>query len=1329
MSTTLPTWTGREPLPDTQTLLLEASAGTGKTWQIAHLVTRLVAEKAMPIERILVITFTNDAAAELRDRVRARLILARDALADDARPSDDPLLAIWQVRADKADMRLRLATAYSTFDLAPISTIHGFSQRMLTQLAFESGQEAGLTLLADVQPLLDEWVADELARIYAATDEAQVATATALGWNRQDLETLAKSVTGAVMPRVLPQLSAPLSPIEAVRQWHAAVTAMTAWLDGPSGQAAFAALRLEIEAKRGRLDGRKVGGRHASDYWASLRDWLARGGPRDERAGSRAPAWTQAYTMATLRAVWRGSEAVAHFAATPLFTAYTDLVAFQEMLWPQPRAHAAQRARAHVEAELQRLGVLTYDAMLSRLAERVMEEGPQGALALAIGRRYDAALVDEFQDTDSAQWTVLQAAFQAAHKPLLLIGDPKQAIYGFRGADVHVYMSAVASGGMAMQRATMRQNWRSDPGYVAAMNHFWREGSDAFAVPRDATSGEPAFDYVAVAAAKDGAAMRVATKAGSDAGTRTPLAIRWFDAAVQPATEAGKIGSRSRGEDLAALLCAREACALLETARLHAEKEVARPLRPGDIAVLVGTGKQARKVQRALGRLGIASVSAGRRSVFASPVVSWLLAWLDAVAAPGRGGQARTLATTPLIGWTLRELDEALLANEAPEPAAAVARTGHDWTAWMMQITEWAEKWPGQGFVRVFESALDHTQALERLLAGVDGERLATDLRHLTELCHAEERRTRLSPGGLAAWLRAQVLQARRQPNDEQSLRLESDAAAVQIVTVHASKGLEYPVVLLPFVWAENGGTARGNEPVKFHDPQGVVCLEMAPPHSEARRAAEAVQQSEVRQEQRRLLYVALTRARHHCVAWLAPAGEGGGDPAGSAFATLALRSRPNAADAPLPTLKSPTKASPPDAYRTAVAAWHQRLTHLADTSEGQIAWHVESALSDTPPSVQVKPDAVTPLAAQHWPVERKLATPWLVTSYSALAEGRTLDDAAPTGDWEPGQGSEPSAGLLAAQPVPAVARQTQLEDDDFAPSPEPAQPTRTQAVALATLPGGTDVGQWVHALMEHLDFQACAGKEAGVLTELAPLLATRAGVPFGPLHAPLLTALPAVLATPLGGGATQLPRDFSLRQLSPADRVDELHFDLSLAGGADWQAHLPCVQPLAIQAALAQRLTDTAWDGLPWLQKVHDASPFPEMAGVLTGSIDLVMRVDGRYFIADYKTNKIVSQHNRQLCLRGHYARDWLAWDMGRHGYHLQALFYTLALHRYLRERLVGYAYDVHIGGHLYLYLRGMEGPDALQDNGQAFGVYTDRWPKEVVLALDAALAVREGA
>ncbi len=1322
MSTTPPTWTGQEPLPDNKTLLLEASAGTGKTWQIAHLVTRLVAEKNTPIERLLVITFTNDAAAELRDRVRARLLLARDTLADDAPEADDVLLRDWQSHPDKATFRLRLTAAYSSFDLAPISTIHGFSQRMLTQLAFESGQEAGLTLLGDVQPILDEWVADELARLYAATTVDEVALAADLGWTRKELNVLAKAVKGAVTPVLLPAPTPPMTIVDAIRTWEATRVAFAHWLDGQEATDAVAALEAEISGKSGRINTSLINATYISGHWPNLRAWVAEGAPRRNRANSKPLVWTAAFTMQRLNAAWRGTESVESWAATPLFTAYTRFIEAQDRLWALPRSSAAQAARAFLDAEVLRRGMLTYDAMLSRLADRIAAEGPHGALATAIGKRYDAALVDEFQDTDGAQWSVLRDAFQAAQKPLLLIGDPKQAIYGFRGANVYVYMEAIASGGASTQRATMRQNWRSDAGYVAAMNHLWREGSDAFALRTADSTEPPGFDYVAVTAAKSAAGMRVRVRADSAAPARTPLEIRWFDAAAQAGKTAAKLSSRDVAEDLAAQLCAREVCRLLETTELEGDKGVARPLRAGDIAVLVRTGWQAVDIQRALVRVGVASVAAGRQSVFSSPAVQWLLAWLDAVAAPGRDGQARTLATTPLIGWTLRELDDALQAADAQKQQEQVPPNTRNWNTWMAEITEWATRWPRLGFVRVWESALDHTQAMERLLSGTDGERVATDLRHLTELCHAEERRTRLSPSGLAAWLRVQVQEIGGSSGDEQAVRLESDAAAVQIVTMHSSKGLEYPVVLLPFIWAESGGSARGNGPVKFHADGGDVCLEFAPNYSAARQTAETLQEGEATQEQRRLLYVALTRARHHTVAWFSPAGQAGGEPDSCAFGALALRPQPGYPNGELPKLKNATAKSPPDDYAHAALAWQERLTQLATTSQDTIAWRVEAPLPDVPQRVQLPVQPETPLTALQWPQGRRLATTWLVTSYSALTSGRTLEGDAPKGDWEPGQGGEEPASLLTADVEPPLARNRD-DDDADSPTPEPAQPTRTQAVALSSLPGGTDVGQWVHALLENLDFQTVLDKEGSPLTDLAPRLAARAGVVYTEKHAPLLDALPHFLETRLDGQLPGIPEKFCLKQLQPEDRLDELHFDLSLAGGANWEVNQPCVDPARIQAALAKRLHED-WDGAAWLKMVHDETQFAEMAGVLTGSIDLVMRVGTKFFIADYKTNKIVSQRNRQLCLRGHYAREWLAWDMAKHGYHLQALFYTLALHRFLRERLKNYAYGEHIGGHLYLYLRGMEGAEALQPSGEAYGVYTDRWPEDVVLALDAALA-----
>lgn len=1314
----LPAWQGTEALGPTQTLLLEASAGTGKTWQIAHLVARLVAEEDVQIGRILVMTFTNAAAAELKSRIRERLVLARDALVDDARAHPDPFVAVWQGSERRGELRARLAAAVSGFDEAQISTIHSFSQRTLAQLAFESGQEPGLELLGDTASVVDQWVADELARLYVACDEETLALARDMGWTAARLRTLAKAVTGAVSPELVPAgLPDVATAADAAWLWQAEVTEARAWLgDADAPCASFAAYLYAVTTKDPRLSIARSNVAATTKNFASLSDWLARGGPRKERT-PKGPAWSTAFVQDTWDTLCKGGDPQSDHPAWPLFARVTALFARQDALWSAAWAPAALRARAHVLGELARKSALSYDSMLSRLAERMAEEGPEGGLAAAIRGRYDAALVDEFQDTDEAQWTVLRGAFQG-YKRLLLIGDPKQAIYAFRGADVHVYMRAAATAAPDPDhpdrlRATMARNWRSSPGYVAAMNHLWQAESGAFAWRPQ--PGAASFDYVEVAAAHGAGSLALERGNAADPAS-APLAIRWLDARVEGLAP-GPIGQKDPGMQAVANDCAAYVVRLLQTARLRVDPAPARALQPGDMAVLVRTHGQGQLIQQRLREAGVMSVSAARGSIFHSEVVLWVLALLDALASPGRDGPARTLVTTPLVGRSLRWLDEALTNlghTGGPTP----------WLDWLERLQGWRNLWPGRGFMRVWDAVMDTEAVLQRILQARGGERLATDLRQLAELCHAEERRTRAGPAGLAAWLRTQIVQA-DEAADEQAQRLESDADAVQIVTMHASKGLEYPVVLLPFAW-EEGGNERWPTPV--HDPHGAPQLHCAAPGTREAQAAQSHYALEVVQERRRLLYVALTRAKVHCVAWLGPIGEAGTAADASAFSTIVLRERGpdgrvllNAGlPANLPKPRTAAAKDDPEATVRALAEWHGRLDALAAGSSGTITWECCTPLSAATRFTPVL-EGLPALEARMWPQDRTLDRHWLITSYSGLAsslpEVERDDGQGEMADWEP----------TLAEPEDVASSPGDVRDRTPAPSLTDSRQTvpsaYPQRVALALLAGGTEVGKWVHSVLESLDFQTLTTRQNADMSFHVAAQARKFGVPDDACDL-LCDALPAILRTPLDGPALPLRAGVALADVSLQDRLDEWNFDLAIAGGADWQPGDARVDPSSVQGALALRLAEAAWDGQRWLAAVVNETVVPPIAGMLTGSIDLVLRVGGRWYIADYKTNRLCNPDNREDCVQGHYARSWLAAEMEHHHYHLQALLYTLALHRHLRLRLKNYDYERDFGGHLYLFLRGMEGPTTPRVGGHALGVYADRWPLAVLNSLDRALA-----
>ena len=1052
MSDARKTWTPTLALPDDARRLLEASAGTGKTYQITHLVARLVAEHGLALEEILVITFTKAATAELRARVRRRLVEARDALASDA-PLEDPALEALRAvsAAERATRRGRLDAALRDFDRAAISTIHGFCQRTLERFAFESDQAPGLEVVGDATELRDQLVADALARTYAKADEGALAVLDDMRWTRDSLSSLVKLMTGPVEPTLEPALSDDAlaryaDPLEAVKDWRAALDRFATWLDGPGGGAAIAALEAEASRKGKRVPGftaAKVG-----KTLDGLREWLAAGGPRGDVHPSKASGPKQiALRDIRARFKWNADDAAWRaFQGRTLTDELDALLARQEHLCAAPLVAFGRGARAAFDAETRRRVQLTYDAMLAHLADALAPPA-RGAPALlrALRGHYRAALVDEFQDTDATQWAIIERIFGDAGR-LYLIGDPKQSIYAFRNADLEVYRHAAGSA----DAFDMTRNHRSDEPLVQGLGAVW----SAPPAPFGARSG---IKFVEVDARWK--APRAHSMPAVDGRDRRAVELRWLDDG-----DPDKAPNKDSARAASYAACVDECRRLLDSGALVGEEK--QDIHPGHLAVLVRTNYQAVAIQEALQAEGIPAVTGGGGSVFASEAQGWLCLWLDAVARPQDEGPARALAVSPLFGWSPRELAEALAAQAAAN--GVVATTGEadsptrDWAAWRGDIARWAKGWPTAGFAAVFHRAMTAHDVYARLLASQVGERGATDLRHLAEVCHAEERRAHLSPGALAEWLRRRM-EAADERAEEQALRLESDARAVQISTIHSAKGLQYPIVLLPLAWEPRW---MGGLPVHlrvYPDAPSAAPprYTLAPAKSAARERAQADYQRVDHEEAARLLYVAMTRAKHHLVAW--QSGYGATEP-GPLTRLLLPDGLP---------MDEPT----PGDLR---AALDEAITVIQARKGGDgVGWSAHP----TPPKRDrwvPRDDETSAVAARPFYRARDPGAGWQRPSYSSLSKS-----------WH------------------TEAGDPRVELGDAA-----ADATLWADCAGAALPGGIPTGDWLHKVMELIDFQ-----DLGDADELAALVARegrRHGIVSPAAHEAALALLPRWLATPL---------------------------------------------------------------------------------------------------------------------------------------------------------------------------------------------------------------------
>ncbi len=1090
------------PLPEQGTTLLEASAGTGKTYTVGALVTRYVAEGRARLGEMLVITFGRAASQELRERVRDALVGAERALSDPASADPTDTLVGWllaQEESERPAMRERLRDALADFDSATIATTHQFCQLVLRSLGVAGDTEAGARLVEDLDDLVVEVVDDLYLGRFASDREPPP-------FGRDVALELGRAAVGD------PQAQVPDAPGAS-----------------PAGQA---------------------------------------------------------------------------------------------------RVGFARDVRRELDRRKRRLGLLGYDDLLSRLDATLAD--PAAPARERMRDRWRVVLVDEFQDTDPVQWSVLRRAFHG-HATMVLIGDPKQAIYAFRGGDVVTYLAAARD---ASDRATLGVNRRSDTALVERLQ----------VVLRGAALGDPGIVVHPVGSVHEQSRLVGAPHPSPFRLRRLPRDGFRLRKGLIAAGEARQAVAADCAADIAELLAS-------------GATWCGKPLVAEQVAVLVAVRDHGLLVQRELQARGVAAVLAGGGNLLRTPAATEWTTLLEAMTQPHRSGLVRAAALTSFFGH-----DAATLDARGEQLTGEVADV----------LRGWALLVRGRGVAALLEAAEERGLGA-RVLARVDGERLLTDLRHLGQLLHEAALREQLGLTGVLAWLREESRGSAERPR-----RLDSDAAAVQIVTVHGSKGLQYPVTYLPFAFQK---FPFPSQVARYHEG-GERMLDVSGQGEQWSRR-EALHKAEEAGEELRDLYVALTRAQSQVVTWWAPTA--------------------NTRHGGLHRLlfgRQPGTAEVPDVQEPREDEYAERVMGLLEQLGGPTAEVVEPA-DERPEPSRGEP---TELGVRTF--GREVDTAWRRTSYSGLVR---VEEQAPS------VGSEPAVTVLTDEPDQDLPDLPDLPAPAAEPDAEPAPPSPVSP--MTELPAGAGFGSLVHAVLEHADPDA---------PDLESELRARVGeeLRWWPVDVDpdeLAAALVPLHHTPLG----PLAGDRTLAQVPLRDRLRELDFELPMAGGdhagedrpghlvgevADLlRTHLPAADPLL---PYADRLARPPLADQP-------------LTGYLGGSVDAVLRVgsgsDQRFLVVDYKTN-LLGEQGRPLTAAD-YAPPVLAEAMLHSHYPLQALLYSVVAHRYLRWRLPAYQPETHLGGVLYLYLRGMCGPDTPTTDGVPAGVFSWRPPAALVTALSDLL------
>lgn len=1169
--------------------VIEASAGTGKTWTISHLLPRLLVDGIIhDIGQVLLVTFTEDAARELGERTRrqlATLVAHADAGTDPGADEEgvrillDRLAALDTPERDTAILRLRLALDES--DQLSVSTIHSFCQQVLASESFLCGMPAGFEVLPDPGELKSDAVRDTWRTDLAA--DALLASVAALGkWSVEDDLAAWRSLTQRPSTRMEP---APLSLREARNRVATTLEAVKE-ARADLGQIQEIAARDSVSLNK---SAKNPGEESVAqlDAWHALLDTLDPQQPPVEVFQVAARLAGAASWFGRRGAV--GKAASDEAGALPIVTAAKAVEASIGVTGWAWLAHLNQAAGQRLERSLRHHNAVTFDGLIQHL-HRALCSGPnRAALAQRLSEKWTVGLIDESQDTDQQQLEISRAIFDRGTNPgrLILVGDPKQAIYGFRGGDLDAYLSARPTDDARV--SDLATTYRSAHGLVVALNTLFGR-THAF--------GNPALVYP------------VATAAHQDADLPLPAdgqgrLVAWV--VPDEDTDAWRLAQPRR--ELAAG-CTAAAIVDLLGRPMGAGEDVANP---SHVAVLTRTNLEARLVYDALRARGVPTVIRDDGDVMQSETASDLASILKAVLSPTHPGWRRAAMATRLFGY-----DSAMLA----------ALSGADAEERLASFSEWGELWRRRGIAALMAGLESHSGATLRLARAPSGERHLTDLRHLAELLQAQEAEGQRTPEKLLQWFEGERMSDGRS-SDERLRRLEEDGDAVQVVTVHRAKGLEFDFVYCPYLWSVMPDRSMSERLLVRGDDGWVLADGSQRDNREEHRTATA----ERLREDLRLAYVALTRARRRVTLLAGPLGYTRKSPLPPTSLDWLLRT---------------------DDHIDSLEDWYAdtaiRKSSATGCEHGDTLSRLQGACPDAmtvspPPS----PDAAawtgtdprnTPLHARPAPVLDLQA--WHLTSFSRLAHGRheererrdaPVETPAQTIDDALVGGTVPSddAGTVVARDVASQTHDT-----------GPTILIMDTDVPMATFARGAHAGNCLHELLEQWDFQ----EDTGALVNR--------GLQRHRLYSD--EAVAALTQTLDDLKTTRLPSLNASLQTAASD-----------TGLSEWEFLLPLGRAGITGPALSDMFARHARNDDERHYALDLAGlPGQALSGMLTGYIDRLVRVGNHWAVVDWKSNYLgpryadYSRHAMWRCAAGQH-------------YVLQIHLYLVALRRYLRLYAAG--------------------------------------------------------
>jgi exodeoxyribonuclease V beta subunit len=1187
--------TGREfdlfSAPLDRHVLIEANAGTGKTFTISRLFVRFLLEKRFAVSSILVVTFTEAATVELKERIHSLLGECRAVFEKGC--SDDPFFSMLLNRIDHRLALGLLTEALHSFDSASIYTIHGFCRTILTRHPFECRMPFKAEIITNQSDLIDEIIADFWRKTIDAQSAGFAGYCAFNDYNPLKLKPLWNSISSTVSEvSIVPAVT--FIPCDQVEQ---------RWAQQ------FEVLKQQWAESRGEIYKQlSSGALNANSYKPSIINSLidevdlflkgaAQFAQLPEKFDRLTPLLLQKYTKAKC--------------ATPdhpfFSTCASAIEAFdaRETVYKNNLLHIQRSFILFVRKELairkDKKSQLYFDDLLLKV-ESALKDSRNSSLIKTLQGNYQAALIDEFQDTDQIQYFIFATIF--ARSPLFLIGDPKQSIYRFRGADIFTYLTASQKVELSF---TLSKNYRSHPNLVRAVNSLFCRSPHLF------------LSELIVAKPSESALSAEDLQLSIDGVAERPMNWICFNA-----LKSDEIYSRiiETVSDRIAFLVAKGS-----QGKAHLGKDKA--VSALDIAVLVRRNREAQLIHNALIQKGIPAVIESGSSVFSTEEANELFTILTAIASPQRPDYIRAALITTLMGFNVNDLDR--LSSEYQD--STIVTTEQEWETITANFFTWREIWESHGISYLMRRFLLSEKVRTRVLSAPAGERKLTNIMHIVELMFREEQNERKGIPPLLEWFGKKLRNSSDHVPDDEMLRLESDADSVSIITVHRSKGLQFPIVFCPFVWNGFDLTRNSNDPYIVHQENCAHPLVVLadPDRTQYFNRYE----TETLAEEMRLLYVALTRAESCC------------------YAVMYHKSNSDAINAAAYLLFSDGAEEPPAAGFRAVMGSrgdfdiNQALTDLF-SNEKCISFQ-NADLCDYS-KIEQSPVPVPALSVRM--AEHPIPDPWRITSFSSLSKTHHENDRV----------NDDTGNALKTMP-------SDTPDDQLFET-------------IGMFPRGEKAGLFLHELLEKTDLSSLGSVDPGAVIRESLSLYN-----FDPQWEGTVTELLSRIAE------LQLPPSgIQLKNVSKTDCIKELQF------------HFPVndLTPQKLQRALIPEQPDL-FSPTPYTAENVD---FKRVSGFMKGFIDLLISIEGKFYIIDWKSNYLGSTPDE-------YTVETMEREMNAKHYKLQYYIYTIAVYRYLSMRVKGFDYSTHFGGVYYLFFRGLQA-------GKNTGVYYDCPKYDLISSLD---------